>query len=114
MHGRAYIVLHCILVTNNSLRLGVDGNWSTYAFLVGNNNPVNVLFSTTISEFWAIGPGGCPDKQGKSAQCDHWKLKATDPGQLNLNARRIVEAYILQASPKSGRAWARGSSDFLI
>ncbi|KAG5960868.1 hypothetical protein E4U57_008014 [Claviceps arundinis] len=48
---------------NASEWLGIDGNWSTYAFLIGNNNPVNVLFSTTISEFWAIGPGGCPDKK---------------------------------------------------
>lgn len=39
-------------------RLGVDGNWSTFGFLVGSNN-VNVLFSTALSEFWAVGPGGC-------------------------------------------------------
>ncbi|KAK9436934.1 Eukaryotic aspartyl protease family protein [Metarhizium brunneum] len=38
--------------------LGVDGNWSTFGFLVGSNN-VNVLFSTALSEFWAVGPGGC-------------------------------------------------------
>ncbi|KAG5973799.1 hypothetical protein E4U58_004132 [Claviceps cyperi] len=63
---------------NASEWLGIDGNWSTYAFLIGNNNPVNVLFSTTISEFWAISPGGCPDKQGKSDRRDHWKLNATD------------------------------------
>ena len=40
-------------------RLGIDGNWSTYSFLIGENNNVNVLFSTTLSEFWAVGPGGC-------------------------------------------------------
>ncbi|KAK2589771.1 hypothetical protein QQS21_012552 [Conoideocrella luteorostrata] len=44
---------------NASDWLGIDGNWSTFAFLAGNNDPVNVLFSTSISEFWAIGPGGC-------------------------------------------------------
>ncbi|KAG6036720.1 hypothetical protein E4U41_005557 [Claviceps citrina] len=45
---------------NASDWLGIDGNWSTYAFLIGNNNPVNVLFSTSLSEFWAVGPAGCP------------------------------------------------------
>lgn len=53
---------------NASDWLGIDGNWSTYAFLVGNNNPVNVLFSTSISEFWAVGPRGCPN-QKNDPQC---------------------------------------------
>ncbi|TWU78529.1 hypothetical protein ED733_001426 [Metarhizium rileyi] len=39
--------------------LGIDGNWSTFSFLVGSNNNVSVLFSTALSEFWAVGPGGC-------------------------------------------------------
>ncbi|KAG5952687.1 hypothetical protein E4U53_000193 [Claviceps sorghi] len=53
---------------NASSWLGIDGNWSTYAFLVGNKNPVNVLFSTSISEFWAVGPWGCPD-QTNALEC---------------------------------------------
>ncbi|KAG6216042.1 hypothetical protein E4U50_006561 [Claviceps purpurea] len=65
---------------NASEWLGVDGNWSTYAFLVGNNNPVNVLFSTTISEFWAIGPGGCPDKQAE-LECTTNRGGIYSPGQ---------------------------------
>ncbi|KJZ78013.1 hypothetical protein HIM_02650 [Hirsutella minnesotensis 3608] len=44
--------------------LGVDGNWSTVSFLLGSNSDVvNVLISTTLSEFWAIGPGGCVGKE---------------------------------------------------
>lgn len=101
MHGRASVVLHCILVTNNSLRLGIDGNWSTYAFLIGNNNPVNVLFSTTISEFWAISPGGCPDKKGKSARRDHWKPKATD---------RLHRAAELECTTNRGGIYFPGQS----
>ncbi|PHH89428.1 hypothetical protein CDD83_6081 [Cordyceps sp. RAO-2017] len=43
--------------------LGIDGNWSTVSFLLGSDSEVvNVLLSTTLSEFWAIGPGGCVDK----------------------------------------------------
>lgn len=41
-------------------RLGIDGNWSTVQFLVGSESDlVNVLPSTSLSEFWAVGPGGC-------------------------------------------------------
>ncbi|KAL7805342.1 aspartic peptidase domain-containing protein [Trichoderma gracile] len=40
--------------------LGIDGNWSTIKVLLGSNSDlVNVLMSTSLSEFWAIGPGGC-------------------------------------------------------
>ncbi|EHK43506.1 hypothetical protein TRIATDRAFT_32938 [Trichoderma atroviride IMI 206040] len=40
--------------------LGIDGNWSTIKVLLGSNSDlVNVLLSTSLSEFWAIGPGGC-------------------------------------------------------
>ncbi|RDA95258.1 putative aspartyl protease [Ophiocordyceps camponoti-saundersi (nom. inval.)] len=40
--------------------LGIDGNWSTVSFLLGSDSElVNVLISTTLSEFWAIGSGGC-------------------------------------------------------
>ncbi|KND87875.1 Candidapepsin [Tolypocladium ophioglossoides CBS 100239] len=44
--------------------LGIDGNWSTVSFLLGSNSDfVNVLVSTSLSEFWAIGPGGCLEKE---------------------------------------------------
>ncbi|KAK5998285.1 hypothetical protein PT974_00659 [Cladobotryum mycophilum] len=40
--------------------LGIDGNWSTVKFLLGSPvQCVNVLVSTSLSEFWAVGPGGC-------------------------------------------------------
>ncbi|RFU74103.1 eukaryotic aspartyl protease family [Trichoderma arundinaceum] len=40
--------------------LGIDGNWSTIKVLLGSNSDlVNVLLSTSLSEFWAVGPGGC-------------------------------------------------------
>ncbi|GKT85346.1 eukaryotic aspartyl protease [Colletotrichum tofieldiae] len=39
---------------------GVDGNWSTIRLQVGMpGQSVNVLASTSLSEFWAIGAGGC-------------------------------------------------------
>ncbi|GKT48607.1 uncharacterized protein ColSpa_08788 [Colletotrichum spaethianum] len=39
---------------------GVDGNWSTIRLQVGTpGQTVNVLPSTSLSEFWAIGAGGC-------------------------------------------------------
>ncbi|EXF85652.1 eukaryotic aspartyl protease [Colletotrichum fioriniae PJ7] len=43
---------------------GVDGNWSTVKFQVGTpGQSVNVLASTSLSEFWAIGAGGCLAKE---------------------------------------------------
>ncbi|KAM4064641.1 eukaryotic aspartyl protease [Hirsutella rhossiliensis] len=49
--------------------LGIDGNWSTVSFLLGSNSDlVNVLISTTLSEFWAVGAGGCA---GKDAHCNN-------------------------------------------
>ncbi|KAL7921655.1 aspartic peptidase domain-containing protein [Trichoderma austrokoningii] len=40
--------------------LGIDGNWSTIKVLLGSNSDlVNVLLSTSLSELWAVGPGGC-------------------------------------------------------
>ncbi|KAL4729330.1 hypothetical protein ACLX1H_003745 [Fusarium chlamydosporum] len=40
-----------------------DGNWSTISFYLGSNSQhVDVLVSTALSEFWAIGPGGCLPK----------------------------------------------------
>ena len=39
---------------------GVDGNWSTVQFNIGSDaQPVHVLVGTALSEFWAVGPGGC-------------------------------------------------------
>ncbi|KAK1963344.1 eukaryotic aspartyl protease [Colletotrichum sublineola] len=39
---------------------GVDGNWSTIELQVGTpGQTVNVLASTSLSEFWVIGAGGC-------------------------------------------------------
>ncbi|KAK2055447.1 eukaryotic aspartyl protease [Colletotrichum caudatum] len=39
---------------------GVDGNWSTVELQVGTpGQTVNVLPSTSLSEFWVIGAGGC-------------------------------------------------------
>ncbi|CAG7564808.1 unnamed protein product [Fusarium equiseti] len=43
---------------------GVDGNWSTISFYIGSNSQhVDVLVSTALSEFWAVGPGGCLPKE---------------------------------------------------
>ncbi|UNI21949.1 hypothetical protein JDV02_007888 [Purpureocillium takamizusanense] len=40
--------------------LGIDGNWSTAQFLLGSKSDlVNVIVSTGLSEFWAVGGGGC-------------------------------------------------------
>ncbi|KAH7327987.1 aspartic peptidase domain-containing protein [Stachybotrys elegans] len=40
--------------------LGIDGNWSSVRFDVGSpSQEINVLISTSLSEFWTIGPGGC-------------------------------------------------------
>ncbi|RSL89391.1 hypothetical protein CDV31_015891 [Fusarium ambrosium] len=39
---------------------GIDGNWSTISFSLGSNSQaVDVLVSTALSEFWAVGSGGC-------------------------------------------------------
>lgn len=39
---------------------GVDGNWSTLQFSLGQPaQSVQVLASTSLSEFWAVSNGGC-------------------------------------------------------
>ncbi|KAF4974397.1 hypothetical protein FZEAL_8696 [Fusarium zealandicum] len=39
---------------------GVDGNWSTISFSLGSQSEaIDVLVSTALSEFWAVGSGGC-------------------------------------------------------
>lgn len=51
-------VLHLLTPGPVPCRLGIDGNWSTVSFLLGSNSDVvNVLISTTLSEFWAVGAG---------------------------------------------------------
>ncbi|KAF4962990.1 hypothetical protein FSARC_8960 [Fusarium sarcochroum] len=43
---------------------GIDGNWSTISFSLGSNSQsLDVLVSTALSEFWAVGPGGCLPKE---------------------------------------------------
>ncbi|KAI6748605.1 hypothetical protein HG530_015378 [Fusarium avenaceum] len=43
---------------------GSDGNWSTISLSLGSNSQqVEVLVSTALSEFWAVGPGGCLPKE---------------------------------------------------
>ncbi|KAK6220473.1 eukaryotic aspartyl protease [Colletotrichum tabaci] len=47
-------------LTPSSDWYGVDGNWSTIKLQVGTpGQSVNVLASTSLSELWVIGPGGC-------------------------------------------------------
>ncbi|EQL01006.1 Eukaryotic aspartyl protease family protein [Ophiocordyceps sinensis CO18] len=59
--------------------LGVDGNWSTVSFLLGSNSDVvNVLISTTLSEFWAVGAGGCV---GKESHCTTSRGGTYDPNK---------------------------------
>ncbi|KAF4442524.1 hypothetical protein F53441_11722 [Fusarium austroafricanum] len=44
--------------------IGSDGNWSTISFSLGSDSQsIEVLVSTALSEFWAIGPGGCLPKE---------------------------------------------------
>ncbi|OAA68952.1 Peptidase aspartic, catalytic [Cordyceps fumosorosea ARSEF 2679] len=44
--------------------LGIDGNWSSVSFLLGTeSDPVNIIPSTSLSELWAVGPGGCQSKE---------------------------------------------------
>lgn len=44
----------------SSIWKGIDGNWSTVTFYVGSNSQeLDVLVSTSLSEFWAVGSGGC-------------------------------------------------------
>jgi hypothetical protein len=41
-------------------RAGIDGNWSTFEFSIGDPPQlVHVLASTALSELWAVGEGGC-------------------------------------------------------
>ncbi|TDZ26395.1 hypothetical protein Cob_v000823 [Colletotrichum orbiculare MAFF 240422] len=43
---------------------GFDGNWSAVKFQIGSQQQsVSVLVSTSLSEFWAVGSGGCLAKE---------------------------------------------------
>ncbi|KAI5463125.1 aspartic peptidase domain-containing protein [Mariannaea sp. PMI_226] len=54
---------------------GVDGNWSTLAFELGSNSQkVDVLVSTALSEFWAVGSGGCLPKSTDWSSLGSWRL----------------------------------------
>lgn len=45
-------------------RAGIDGNWSTFQFFLGDPGQyVQVLASTALSEFWAVGEGGCRPRE---------------------------------------------------
>ena len=42
-------------------RHGIDGNWSTTELWVGSDasEAMNLLVSTSLSETWVVGSGGC-------------------------------------------------------
>ncbi|PKS09049.1 hypothetical protein jhhlp_003662 [Lomentospora prolificans] len=48
-------------------RNGMDGNWSTTELWVGNVDvseaTMNLIISTTLSETWVVGSGGCVDRE---------------------------------------------------
>ncbi|CAI4210691.1 unnamed protein product [Parascedosporium putredinis] len=48
-------------------RNGIDGNWSTTELWVGNVDvseaTMNLIISTTLSETWVVGSGGCVDRE---------------------------------------------------
>lgn len=55
------LILSCFLGNLTlSFRLGIDGIWSTVRIAIGSPSQyVNVLPSTSLSELWTVGPGGC-------------------------------------------------------
>ncbi|KAH8172788.1 eukaryotic aspartyl protease domain-containing protein [Sarocladium implicatum] len=77
--------------------LGVDGNWSSIAFRVGQpSQNLNLLVSTALSEIWVIGSGGCanndptctnarggvfePDASSHWSAIGTWQLPLNYPG----------------------------------
>ncbi|KAF9881858.1 eukaryotic aspartyl protease [Colletotrichum karsti] len=53
-----------VALTPSSDWYGIDGNWSTVKFQLGTpKQSVNVLVSTSLSEFWVVGSGGCIAKE---------------------------------------------------
>lgn len=60
MAGLARAKKHTAFALPNGEWAGIDGNWSTVGLSVGSDSqPVNVLVGTALSEFWAVGTGGC-------------------------------------------------------
>jgi hypothetical protein len=54
--------LSILMMLTDHHRLGIDGNWSTFQFLVGSPPQyVNLLPSTTLSEIWVVEDSGCSD-----------------------------------------------------
>ena len=52
-------------------RVGNDGNWSTVRLQVGEPaEAVNLLVSTSLSEVWVVGSGGCVDGRSCSVTCE--------------------------------------------
>ncbi|KAG7104496.1 hypothetical protein HYQ44_015808 [Verticillium longisporum] len=73
-HVPALVVLHAVAtsaagpsalaLTPSSEWYGIDGNWSTLSFQVGHpGESVNVLVSTSLSEFWVVQSGGCYNRE---------------------------------------------------
>ncbi|CRK41381.1 hypothetical protein BN1708_001758 [Verticillium longisporum] len=73
-HVPALVVLHAVAtsaagpsalaLTPSSEWYGIDGNWSTLSFQVGHPaESVNVLVSTSLSEFWVVQSGGCYNRE---------------------------------------------------
>ncbi|KAH6688046.1 aspartic peptidase domain-containing protein [Plectosphaerella plurivora] len=53
-----------VALTPSTQWYGIDGNWSTIAFDLGEPaQAVNVLVSTALSEFWVVQAGGCLDRE---------------------------------------------------
>ena len=56
-----------ILGSYRTDRNGMDGNWSTTELWVGNVDvseaTMNLIISTTLSETWVVGSGGCVDRK---------------------------------------------------
>lgn len=58
--GLARAKEHTAFALPNGRWAGIDGNWSTVGLTVGSDSQsVNVLVGTALSEFWAVGTGGC-------------------------------------------------------
>ncbi|OLN87960.1 Aspartic proteinase yapsin-3 [Colletotrichum chlorophyti] len=53
-----------VALTPSSDWYGIDGNWSAVKIQVGTpEQSANVLVSTSLSEFWVVGTGGCLAKE---------------------------------------------------
>jgi hypothetical protein len=69
---------------NTQDRTGSDGNWSTISFSLGSNSQaIEVLVSTALSEFWAIGPGGCLPSMFSSLGRSFFSLASQTQGVID-------------------------------